>query len=271
MSPTSPRASAALRTFPYPRWCHAAATIPADFAPAAANAPDAGASLDAPCMTWAMSWPDGRSTWSLPTPSITARTAVATSPPICPTWPCPSACTPAVSSELAVRLVAEDGLPYQAASWHLWRDHRVFVPYATIQNWVEAAGEKKAEHASRPAYLDEALADFSGYLAIDEVYDGPFCILSVVDNRRYNRLAFRVLDHDPTQDDIRAFLTEVQRATGANAGLVVRGITTDGSPLYPKVLKELWPDVPPPDLSGSTSSRRSPRRSCMPWRSSARR
>jgi hypothetical protein len=44
---------------------------------------------------------------------------------------------------MAVRLVAEDGLPYQAASWHLWRDHRVFVPWATIQNWVEAAGEKK--------------------------------------------------------------------------------------------------------------------------------
>ena len=42
---------------------------------------------------------------------------------------------------LAVRLVVEDGLPYQAASWHLWRDHRVFVPFATIQNWVEAGGE----------------------------------------------------------------------------------------------------------------------------------
>jgi hypothetical protein len=47
---------------------------------------------------------------------------------------------------LAVRLVAEDGLPYQAASWHLWRDHRVFVPYATIQNWVEAAGKKNPDH-----------------------------------------------------------------------------------------------------------------------------
>lgn len=44
---------------------------------------------------------------------------------------------------LAVRLVVEDGLPYRAASWHLWRDHRVFVPFATIQNWVEAAGEKR--------------------------------------------------------------------------------------------------------------------------------
>jgi hypothetical protein len=44
--------------------------------------------------------------------------------------------------EAAVRLVVEDGLPYRAASWTLWREHRVFVPYATIQNWVEAGGEK---------------------------------------------------------------------------------------------------------------------------------
>jgi hypothetical protein len=54
---------------------------------------------------------------------------------------------------LAVRLVVEDGLPYQAASWHLWRDHRVFVPFATIQNWVEAGGKKggppNVDHLSR--------------------------------------------------------------------------------------------------------------------------
>jgi hypothetical protein len=43
---------------------------------------------------------------------------------------------------LAVRVVVEDGIPYEAASWHLWRDHRVFVPFATIQNWVEAGGKK---------------------------------------------------------------------------------------------------------------------------------
>jgi transposase len=43
---------------------------------------------------------------------------------------------------LAVRLVVEDGIAYRNASWMLWRDHRVFVPFATIQNWVEAGGKK---------------------------------------------------------------------------------------------------------------------------------
>jgi hypothetical protein len=92
-------------------------------------------------------------------------------------------------------------------------------------------------------YLDAALVDFSGYLTIDELYDGPCCVLSVVDNRRYNRLAFRVLSHKPTHKDMRAFLGEF-KARLDERGLVVRGITTDGSPLYPKILGELWPDVP---------------------------
>jgi hypothetical protein len=92
-------------------------------------------------------------------------------------------------------------------------------------------------------YLDEALADLSGYLAIDEVYDGPFCILSVVDNRRFNRLAFCVLDHKPTRKEVLAFLKEFKGQLDKR-GLAVRGVTTDGSSLYPKVVKKLWPDAP---------------------------
>lgn len=86
------------------------------------------------------------------------------------------------------------------------------------------------------------LADFSGYLAIDDVYDGPFCILSLVDNRRHRRLAFRVLEHDPTHADIRSFLGDFQIQLETRQ-LQVRGITTDGSPLYPTPLAELWPNV----------------------------
>ena len=75
------------------------------------------------------------------------------------------------------------------------------------------------------------------------MYDGPFCVLSVVDNRRYNRLAFRVLSDHPSQEDVRAFLSEFKEQLDKR-GLRVRGITTDGSSLYPEVLKELWPKAP---------------------------
>ncbi len=51
--------------------------------------------------------------------------------------------------DLAVRVVVEDGLPYRPASWHLWRDHRVFVPFGTMQNWVEAGGKKGARSHGR--------------------------------------------------------------------------------------------------------------------------
>src|SRR5215470_15880635 len=143
--------------------------------------------------------------------------------------------------DLAVRLVVEDGLPYRPASWHLWRDHRVFVPFATIQNWVEA-GEKKAQGRMDTEFLDWALAEFSGYVAADELYDGPFCILSVVDNRRYKRLLYEVLEHDPTHEDIRAFLGRLKTALVAR-GLTLCGVTTDGSALYPTPLREVFGQV----------------------------
>lgn len=44
--------------------------------------------------------------------------------------------------DAAVRLVIKDGLPSRAAGWTPWREHRVFVPDATIRNRVEAGGEK---------------------------------------------------------------------------------------------------------------------------------
>ena len=92
-------------------------------------------------------------------------------------------------------------------------------------------------------FLDWALADFSGYVAADELYDGPFCILSAVDNRRYKRLLYDVLDHDPTHEDIRVFLGRLKTALTVRA-LTLRGITTDGSALYPVPLAEVFRGVP---------------------------
>lgn len=92
-------------------------------------------------------------------------------------------------------------------------------------------------------YLDWAMADFSGYVAIDELYDGPFCVLSIVDNRTFKRLLYQVLDHDPDHADITAFLRRFH-AVILQRGLILKGVTTDGSALYPEPLRAVFGDVP---------------------------
>ena len=104
-------------------------------------------------------------------------------------------------------------------------------------------GEKKAVREIENTYLDWALAGFSGYIAADELYDGPFCILSIVDNRNFKRICYQVLDHTPTHDDIRAFFRKFQ-AMLQQRGLTLRGITTDASALYPVPIAEIFGAVP---------------------------
>jgi hypothetical protein len=78
---------------------------------------------------------------------------------------------------------------------------------------------------------------------MDELYDGPFCVLSIVDNRTYRRLAYRVLDHSPKAADIGRFLKAFKKQLDAR-NLKVAGITTDGSALYPGPLALLFNGVP---------------------------
>ncbi len=103
--------------------------------------------------------------------------------------------------------------------------------------------EKKAEQRITTDYLDGALADFSGYIAADELYDGPFCVLSIVDNRNFNRLIYEVLDHNPTHEDITRFFRWFRKELNKR-GLKLSGVTTDGSPLYPEPLAEIFGGVP---------------------------
>jgi hypothetical protein len=102
---------------------------------------------------------------------------------------------------------------------------------------------KKAARQTRTEHLDWALSDFSGYIAADELYDGPFCILSIVDNRTYKRLAYHVLSRAPKAEDIEAFFRRFHAALEAR-GLSLKGITTDGSALYSEPVVTVFGDVP---------------------------
>jgi hypothetical protein len=87
------------------------------------------------------------------------------------------------------------------------------------------------------------LADFSGYIAADELYDGPFCVLSIVDNHSFRRICYEVLDHDPAHADIQHFFGAFQSML-RERGLELKGITTDGSNLYPEPISKVFGDVP---------------------------
>jgi len=102
---------------------------------------------------------------------------------------------------------------------------------------------KKAEQRVTIEYLDGALADFSGYIAVDELYDGPFCVLSIVDNHNFKRLIYEVLDHDPSHKDITRFLCCFRQELNKRH-LKLLGVTTDGSPLYPEPLAAIFNGVP---------------------------
>lgn len=102
---------------------------------------------------------------------------------------------------------------------------------------------KKAERRVTTGYLDGVLGYFSGYIAVDELYDGPFCVLSIVDNHNFKRLIYEVLDHDPTHKDITCFFRWFRKELHRR-DLKLLAVTTDGSSLYPEPLAEIFNGVP---------------------------
>jgi hypothetical protein len=107
----------------------------------------------------------------------------------------------------------------------------------------ERLGEKKAQGHSQGAFLEWALEAVSGYAAVDELYEGPSCVLAAVDNRQYKRVMYEVRDHDPTHDEIEAFLGRLKTALDERA-LTLHGITTDGAQLSPEPIRQVFGDVP---------------------------
>jgi hypothetical protein len=206
------------------------------------TAPTAIAAPNAPSTTSAIPSPDGPETSLSSTPSITAPNAVSTLTSTWPTSPIPAATT----------LAASSNSPYGWSSRTAFTTAPLHGPSGAIiacsspsprSRTGSRPGGKKAARRIDSEHLDWALADFSGYIAVDELYDGPFCILSIVDNRTFKRLTHQVLSDDPAHPDVEAFLRKFDGALKAR-GLALKGITTDGSPLYPTPIATVFGAVP---------------------------
>lgn len=104
----------------------------------------------------------------------------------------------------------------------------------TVLAWLHEAGSSVDVEARQRA----AVEAFSGQMAVDEVYDGNRFQLKATDPLNNIELAWHVGEGSPCKDDIRGFFKKL-KALGFHPELVV----TDGSDLYPDVIKEVWPDA----------------------------
>ena len=230
-----------LRIYPDPDFCGVAGTIN-DAHARYANKVRIGSVLsDGPCMTWATAFPGVPVTLSLHILSIAVPNVTAISMRTWTIWRCLEAIIHIEWSRWRC------GLSLRMAC-HIDRHRGIYgetIGYLShgpqSKTGLKQRG-KKAEVAVKTEYIDKVLWDFSGYIAADELYDGPFCVLFIVDNHKFKRLYYEVLDCNPTNEDITRFFRRFKRLLDARE-LTLEGITTDGSPLYPEPIAQVFGKV----------------------------
>lgn len=105
---------------------------------------------------------------------------------------------------------------------------------STVLEWFREAGNAVDFRGWQKATAET----FSGQMAVDEVYDGPWCMLKATDPLNDLELDCRIIEGAPTEKDIREFFADLKGA-GFTPSLVV----TDGSRLYPNAIKDVWPEA----------------------------
>jgi hypothetical protein len=140
--------------------------------------------------------------------------------------------------EKAVLSVYEDGMPFRRVTGRLARDFWVKPSEAMIRRWCQDFAEGLDFEEDYKVWVVE---EFSGVLCVDEVYQNKLALLLAVDPATSggDRLVGYELIHGQVErKDVEDFLSRLKCA-----GIEPEEVVTDGSPLYPNPLKEVWPQA----------------------------
>jgi hypothetical protein len=138
----------------------------------------------------------------------------------------------------AVEAVFCDGMAVRCVPDRLARDFWIKPDEKMVRLWCRAYA---AEIDFAVDYQPWVVANFSGILCVDEVYQGDLALLLAVDPAAPDgdRLVGYTLlpkTKEVDQTMVRTFIDRL-RTAGVHPGEVI----TDDSRLYPAVLKEIWP------------------------------
>jgi transposase-like protein len=135
--------------------------------------------------------------------------------------------------EAVLDRILDDGMNVEATRHSLERDFLLNLSTGFVYDCLYDACAKldMAEHRAK------VLQCFSGTLCVDELHLGQYTLLLATDPISDIPVAFALVDEND-QDHMRRFLKNLK-----NHGLEPKVVITDGSSLYPTLLKELWPDA----------------------------
>lgn len=126
-----------------------------------------------------------------------------------------------------------DGLNVQRTLESIARDFLIDLSPGFVYDVLRQEVARLNQTSNRRAALNR----FSGVLCVDELHLGRFTLLLATDPLNDFPVAFALID-DNNQDHMRRFLGNLK-----TWGLQPRVVVTDGSTLYPRLLKELWPQA----------------------------
>ena len=135
--------------------------------------------------------------------------------------------------DLVLDRILKDAMNVERALESIRRDFLLDLSTGFVYDVLRdhAAGLDMAAHRRT------VLEHFSGTLCVDELHLGRFTLLLATDPLSNLPVAFALVDKND-QDHMRRFLRNLQ-----NWGLNPTVVVTDGSNLYPTVLRELWPEA----------------------------
>lgn len=136
----------------------------------------------------------------------------------------------------AVQSVFEDGMARRRVTDRMARDFWVKPSETSIRNWCKTY---QAGFNFEVDYQPWAIRSFSGVLCVDEVYQNELALLLAVDpaSPQGDRLiGYQLIRGSVDADKVESFLIHLREL-----GIQPEEVITDGSNLYPTILRKVWP------------------------------
>src|SRR5258708_3949011 len=135
--------------------------------------------------------------------------------------------------EAVINRLLDDSMSMERLREALERDFHLNLSQGFLYDCLDW----KVRQVDMPAYRQWTLENFSGTLNLDEIHLGHRTLLLATDPLSDFPVAFALVSTND-QDHMRRFLQNLK-----NLGFAPQVVVTDGSPLYPKILAELWSDA----------------------------